>query len=63
MSPVRFAAAARAISSSRPDVEGQHVVDREIRELMDEAVSDLAPRAGHQDHRSACHQDFPGPDR
>ena len=45
-----------------PDVEGQHVVDREIRELMDEAVPDLAPRAGHQDHRPACHHGSPGPD-
>ncbi len=46
-----------------PDVEGQDVVDAEIREVMDQAMPDLAARAGHEDHRSACHQDSPGPDR
>jgi hypothetical protein len=44
------------------DIEGQNIVDAQIREVMDQAMPDLTARAGHQDHRLARHADpLPGP--
>ncbi len=50
-------AAAGRLLVDRPDVERHDLVAPEIGEPVDQAVSDLSARPGHQHHRFARHAD------